>query len=129
MKHQFKVGDFKEYRKVVTSRDFASFHGQVVHAVCATFSLARDMEWTTRQFVLEMRDEDEEGIGTFVNVEHRAPAFEGDEIIYKGYIDAINGNELICSVLAHVGERLIASGKTGQKILKLDKIKTLFHKA
>src|SRR3954470_10448908 len=127
MKQLFKVGDFKLYAKVVTSRDFASFHGQVVHAVCATFALARDMEWTTRQFVLDILDEDEEGIGTFVNVEHRSPAFEGDEIIFKGYIDEIKDNELVCSVLAHVGDRLIASGKTGQKILKREKIVKLFQ--
>jgi fluoroacetyl-CoA thioesterase len=129
MKQLFKVGDVKEYRKVVTSRDFASFHGQVVHAVCATFALARDMEWTTRQFVLDIRDDDEEGIGTFVQVEHKAPAFEGDEITFKGYIDEIKGNELVCSVLAHAGGRLIAAGKTGQKILKREKIKLLFQKA
>jgi fluoroacetyl-CoA thioesterase len=128
MKQLFKVGDVKQYAKVVTSHDFASFHGQVVHAVCATFALARDMEWTTRQFVLDILDEDEEGIGTFVNVEHRSPAFEGDEVIFKGYIDEINGDQLICSVLAHVGDRLIASGKTGQKILKREKIKRLFQK-
>jgi predicted thioesterase len=129
MKQLFKVGDVKEYRKVVTSRDFASFHGQVVHAVCATFALARDMEWTTRQFVLDIREDDEEGIGTFVQVEHKAPAFEGDEITFKGYIDEIKGNELVCSVFAHAGGRLIAAGKTGQKILKREKIKTLFQKA
>jgi fluoroacetyl-CoA thioesterase len=129
MKQLLKVGDVKEYRKVVTSRDFASFHGQVVHAVCATFALARDMEWTTRQFVLDIRDDDEEGIGTFVHVEHKAPAFEGDEITFKGYIDEIKGNELVCSVLAHSGGRLIAAGKTGQKILKREKIKLLFQQA
>jgi fluoroacetyl-CoA thioesterase len=128
MKQLFKVGDIKLYAKVVTSQDFASFHGHTVHAVCATFALARDMEWTTRQFVLEILDEDEEGIGTFVNVEHRSPAFEGDEIIFKGYIDEIKINELTCSVLAHVGDRLIASGKTGQKILKREKIKELFQR-
>jgi predicted thioesterase len=129
MKQLFKVGDVKEYRKVVTPADFASFHGQVVHAVCGTFALARDMEWTTRQFVLDLRDDDEEGIGTFVEVEHKAPAFEGDEITFKGYIDEIKGNELVCTVLVHSDGRLIAAGKTGQKILKREKIKTLFQKA
>jgi predicted thioesterase len=90
--------------------------------------MARDMEWTTRLFVIDLREDDEEGVGTFINLEHRAPAFEGEEIVYKGYIDDIKGNELICSVLAHVGERLVASGKTGQKIFKQEKIKKLFEK-
>ena len=50
------------------------FSGKVVHPVCATFALARDIEWTTRQFVLQMRDDDEEGIGTMLTIDHRSPA-------------------------------------------------------
>jgi fluoroacetyl-CoA thioesterase len=128
MKPLFTVGDKKEFRKIVSAEDFASFHGEIVHPVCATFSLARDVEWTTRQFVLDMRDVDEEGIGTFISIEHKSPAFEGEEIVYRGYIDRITNNELICSVEAYVGERLIATAKTGQKILKREKIKKLFEK-
>jgi fluoroacetyl-CoA thioesterase len=129
MKQIFTTGDQKTYKKIVTVADFASFQGKVVHEVCGTFSLARDMELTTRLFVLEMRDEDEEGIGTFVHVNHHNPAFEGEEIFFTGTIDEIKGNELICSVAAYVQERLIATGKTGQKILKREKIKQLLAKA
>jgi fluoroacetyl-CoA thioesterase len=128
MKQLFKVGDKKEFKRKVTGEDFATFHGDTVHPVCATFSLARDIEWTTRQFVLEMRDADEEGVGTFISIQHISPAFEGEEIHYSGYIDELNGNELICSVDVRVGERLIARASTGQKILKREKIKKLFEK-
>jgi len=90
--------------------------------------MVRDAEWTTRQFVLEMRDEDEEGIGTFVNIEHKAPAFEGEEITFNGYIEEIRDHEVICSIEAYVGDRLVATGRTGQKVLKREKIKKLFQK-
>ena len=128
MKNIFKTGDKKEYRKTVHSHDVAAFHGQTVHPVCSTFSLARDIEWTTRQFVLEMRDEDEEGIGTFITIEHKAPAFVDDEIIFTGIVQKINGHELTCIFEAHVGDRLIARGTTGQKILKRERIDKLFQK-
>jgi predicted thioesterase len=128
MKKIFKVGDKKEHRKAVAKEDFASFHGEVVHSVCSTFTLAREFEWTTRQFVLDMQDENEEGVGTFVNVIHHAPAFEGDEILYEGIIDEINDHEIICSVNAYVGEKLIASGKTGQKFFTREKIKKIFQR-
>ena len=128
MKKLFKPGDRKEFRKVVAPEDQASFLGQIVHPVCATYSLARDIEWTTRQFVLDMRDEDEEGIGTFLSIEHKSPAFVGEEILFQGYVDQISGHELICFVEARVGERLIAVARTGQKILKKEKIKKLFEK-
>jgi predicted thioesterase len=126
MKTIFKAGDTKEYRKTVQPEDVAAFNGETVHPVCATFSLAREVEWTTRQFVLEMKDDDEEGIGTFLTIEHKGPAFVGEEIVFTGTIEIINGHELICSFEARTSDRLVAEGKTGQKILKREKIKQLF---
>jgi len=126
MKDVFKKGDQTHYRYRVLPSDVASFHGQVVHEVCATFILAREIEWTTRQFVLDMRDDDEEGIGTFISIDHRGPARVGDEIFFIAEVDSLNENELICTYRAEVNGRLIASGKTGQKVLKKEKINKLF---
>lgn len=128
MKAIFKVGDIKEFKKNVDSGDVATFHGEIVHPVYSTFSLAREFEWTTRLFVLDMRDEDEEGIGTFIKIEHKAPAFVGEEVLFTGKIEKIVNHELICSCKAYVGTRLIAIGETGQKILKREKIEDLFNK-
>ena len=127
MKQLFKPGDIKEYRVVVKPEDVARFHGDVVHEVYATFALARDAEWTTRQFVLDMKDDDEEGIGTYLRIDHQGPAFVGEEIIFTGNLVKLSGNELICSFKACVGTRTIARGETGQKILKLEKIKSIFN--
>ena len=126
MKNLFKPGDKKQFKRVVEEKDVAAFDSGLVHPVCATFSLARDIEWTTRLFVLDMRDQDEEGIGTFLSVDHKGPAFVGEEITYSAWVDSIHGNELICFYEARVGERLIAVGKTGQKILKREKINRIF---
>jgi predicted thioesterase len=115
----------KEYKYIVQDNDVASFHGEVVHAVCATFVLAREIEWTTRQFVLDMRDSDEEGIGTSLTIDHKSPAFIGEEIIFTAWITRINGIELICGYEARVHDRLVASGSTGQKILKRDKLNAI----
>jgi fluoroacetyl-CoA thioesterase len=126
MKNIFRPGDQKEHRRIVKADDVAAFQGEVVHPVCATFALARDIEWTTRQFVLEMREDDEEGIGTFLSIDHRSPAFVGEEIIFTARIEQLKGNELVCSYVARVNGRLIAEGKTGQKILKKEKINKIF---
>ena len=127
MKQIFQAGDSKVYTSLVTKNDLASFHGTLVHPVCSTFALAREVEWTTRQFVLEMKDEDEEGVGTYLQITHAGPAFVGDEITFKGTFESLTGDELICSFEARVGDRIIATGKTGQKILKLAKIKSIFN--
>ena len=127
MKHIFKAGDTKEYRSVVKPQDVASFHGQTVHEVCSTFAIAREVEWTTRQFTLDMKDENEEGIGTFLQIRHEGPAFVGEEILFRGTYEGMKENELICSFEARVGDRMVARGKTGQKILTLEKIRSIFR--
>lgn len=128
MKEIFKPGDIKEYKMVVADADVAAFHGQVVHAVCSTFTLAREAEWTTRQFVLAMKESDEEGVGTFVTVNHKSPAFVGEEINFTGKVESLTGHELICTFEAKVGERVVADGKTGQKIFKKEKLAQRFDR-
>lgn len=112
--------------KIVTPSDFAAFHGEVLHAVCSTFSLARDFEWSSRLFFLEMREDDEEGVGTFLSIEHHSPAFDDETICFTATVESIVKNELICRIEATVGDRRIASGKTGQKMLKKEKLNQVF---
>jgi len=127
MKNAIHVGDVVAYRHVVREDDVAMFHGMVVHPVYSTFALARDVEWTTRQLILKIIEEDEEGIGTQLTIEHKSPAFVGEEVVFSACVSRFDGNELICSFKAMVGERLIASGTTGQKVLKRKNINKLFR--
>lgn len=126
MKEVFSIGDQIDYRYEVKPDDVAAFQGKTVHPVCSTFTLAREIEWTTRQFVLQMRDDDEEGVGTFLSIDHKSPAFVGDIILFRANVDSLRDHELICSYQAYVGDRLVAAGKTGQKILKKNKLERLF---
>src|SRR6478735_3233809 len=114
MKNLFRSGDQKQYEKTVTEADFARFETGLVHPVCSTFSLAQAIEWSSRLFVLEMKDEDEEGIGTMLSINHCSPAFPGEEITIKATIKTLERNELICTYEAKVGDRLVAKGETGQ---------------
>jgi fluoroacetyl-CoA thioesterase len=122
MKVPFQIGDAKVYRKLVTAADFARFEDGLVHAVCSTFSLAQAAEWAGRLFVLEMKESDEEGIGTFLTINHKSPAFEGETITIKAVLSEVTGNNVACSFEARVGDRLVADGETGQKILKKEKL-------
>lgn len=126
MKSIFKPGDKKDYLHQVTNADTAIFGTDMVHPVYATFALARDAEWACRQFVLEMKEADEEGIGTSLTVNHKSPALVGDEVKFTAMVKSISGHEIICAYTASVGSRLVADGETGQKILKKTKIETLF---
>ncbi|MFN3940948.1 MAG: thioesterase family protein, partial [Chitinophagales bacterium] len=107
MKDIFQPGDRKYYERKVLPEDRAHFEeGGTVHQVYATFNLARDAEWSTRLFVLDMKEADEEGIGTFIEVLHVSPALIGQKVHFTAVIDAINGHEILCSFEARVGERI-----------------------
>uniref|UniRef100_UPI0040476383 thioesterase family protein n=1 Tax=Roseivirga sp. TaxID=1964215 RepID=UPI0040476383 len=126
MKNEDLLGQFKNHCYQVKAEDFAIFDAGTVHEVVSTFALAREMEWATRLFALEMREEDEEGIGTFVEIKHLAPAVQGAELIITAQLVEIRKNEIICEVLVKQVDRLVASGRTGQKILKREKLKQIF---
>ncbi len=126
MKLIFKPGDKKNYQKVVGKDDVAAFHGDTLHEVCSTFSLARDFEWSSRLFFIEIKDDDEEGVGTFLSIDHKSPAFVGEAIIFTATIVKMEKNELTCMIEARIGSRLIATGTTGQKMLKKERLKQLF---
>ncbi len=129
MKSVFKPGDKKVYNRVVTEADLASFKGEALHPVCATFSLARDFEWSSRLFFLEMKEEDEEGVGTFLSIDHKSPAFVGEQILFTATVLKIRDNELTCAIEAKIGDRTIAVGTTGQKMFKKEKLKQIFRRA
>jgi len=125
VKNPFRIGDIKIYSKVVQPHEKAQFDSGVVHDVYSTFYLAKDAEWSTRLFVLEMKESDEEGIGTFIHIEHLAPALIGSMINFNARLEEVNGNEVICSFEATCGNRIIARGRTGQKILKKEKLEKI----
>ena len=126
MKLVFRPGDKKIHRYVVTAADQASFLGAVVHPVCSTFSLAREFEWSSRLFFLEMKEKGEEGVDTFLSVEHKSPAQIGEEIMLTATVIKIQGNELTCAIEAKVGDRMVATGTTGQKMLSAEKLGRIF---
>lgn len=125
MKQLFKRGDIKEYTKLVAKSDTAKFNGKEVHPYYSTYALTRDAEWTSRLFVLDMKEVDEEGIGTYVNVIHKSPAPVGAEVRFIATLKDIRKNEIICSIRAKVGSRLIAEIETGQKILDEEDLESL----
>ncbi|MCW5908691.1 MAG: hypothetical protein KIS94_12585 [Chitinophagales bacterium] len=127
MKPVFKIGDKKQFTRTVREEDTAAFDSGEVHPVYATFALTRDAEWSSRLFVLDMKEPHEEGIGTFVNVRHVSPAFVGQQVVFEAVIDELKDNEINCSFTAKADGRLVAEGRTGQKILPKERIEKLFE--
>ena len=127
MKSIFQLGDHKQFTKEVGLNDLAAFEGGAVHQVYGTFALGRDAEWSSRLFVLDMKEDDEEGIGTFLNITHHSPALLGDTVVFDARVSNLEKNAVDCTVTARVGERIIAECQTGQKIIKKEKLNLLFE--
>jgi predicted thioesterase len=123
---KFNIGDKKYYQHIVKDADTATFSSGNVHPVYSTFSLARDAEWCCRLFVLEMKEADEEGIGTFINVKHQSPALINSTVDFESEIIMLEKNNVVCKFTAKVNERIIATGEQGQKILKKEKLQIIF---
>jgi predicted thioesterase len=126
MKQIFADGAVKIYTKLVTHSDTATFDSGTVHQVYATFAIARDSEWAGRLFVLDMLEEGEEGIGTFVHIQHLQPALVGETVVITAILKGVEKNNIVCEIEARVNNRLIATGETGQKILPKSRIEELF---
>jgi len=125
MKSVCAIGDIRKITKTVTEADLATFETGNVHPFYATFALGRDVEWACRQFVLDMKDDDEEGIGTFLNITHKSPALLGDVVEIRAMLTELHGNTVNCSFVVMVSDRLVAEGTQGQKILKREKLDRL----
>jgi predicted thioesterase len=125
MRNPFHPGDQKVYSINVDEGRLARFDAGLVHPVYATFALAKDAEWAGRLFVLEMKEEGEEGIGTALSIEHVSPAPVGSVVNITATLIAVEGNRIDVSFEAHVGNRLIARGTTGQKIVNKQRMDAL----
>jgi fluoroacetyl-CoA thioesterase len=125
MKEIFKEGDKKYFEKKVSETDLATFPSGEVHPFYSTFALTRDAEWSSRLFVLEIKEDDEEGIGTFVEIYHHSPALKGELVLFEATLEKLEKNEVICAIMATAGDRIIAKGRTGQKVIKRDKVEKI----
>jgi fluoroacetyl-CoA thioesterase len=126
---EIKIGDDRRYTKIVSALDVAQFESGTVHDVYSTFAITRDAEWCGRLFVLDIKDDNEEGIGTFVEVQHISPAFVGDKVEFTStYTELTDKAEIITTFTAIVGERVVAKGRTGQRIIDKAKLNSIFAK-
>lgn len=117
MRNPFQPGDTQTLHVRVTPDKLARFESGVVHPVYSTFALGQDAEWACRQFVLEMTEDDEEGVGSFLSIEHLAPAVQGQQVQITATLTEVANNRIRCRWEAHERDRLIARGEQEQRII------------
>lgn len=128
MKNLFPIGAQKIFRSSVTEEKLARFDAGLVHPVYSTFALGKDVEWACRLFVLEMKEEGEEGVGSYLSIEHLSPAPLGCEVEITATLEGVHGNEVTCSYEVRSSDRLIAKGIQRQRIIDAIRFQQLIQK-
>ncbi len=118
MKVPFPPGTQRFYITQVTSDKVAQFQGHPVHPFYSTFALGQDAEWACRQFVLEMKEAQEEGIGTFLSIHHVGSVPVGAEVEIIATLLWVKERTVHCGYEVFWEGRRVAYGEQTQKILQ-----------
>lgn len=127
MKNPFAPGDTMVFETNVTEHKLARFDAGLVHPVYSTFALGKDAEWACRLFVLEMKEAGEEGIGSYLSIEHLYPAPLGSKVRITATLEKVEKNEIVCSYIAEANGHVIAKGRQSQRIIDKQKFDSLLQ--
>lgn len=116
MKAELIPGVQREVTFEVTLDMCPAFDGVVVHKVCATWTLVHYMELAGRRVLIDFLEPGEEGVGSHASCDHIGPAPVGSRVRVIATATDVTDRELSCDVVAFSGEKMIATGKTVQKI-------------
>ena len=129
MKPTIQVGNSASFTFCVTPEMQPTFGGETVHPVCSTWDMAHQFELAARQTLEPHLDEDEQGIGSFISIDHCAPAPVGKTVFVEAIISEIDESSVVCTLSAKIDSLVCATGKQVQRVLPCSIIDSLIEKA
>jgi len=126
MKPGFEPGITREVTITVTDDMCPSFDGVVVHSCYSTWSVVHHMEIAARKVLVEFLDDDEEGIGSHISVDHKAPCPVGRTVRVIAKLTEVTDDRhrrVVCQVTAYDGDRVLAEGKQVQIVMNKDRLR------
>jgi predicted thioesterase len=109
-----------------------SFDGVVVHTCYSTWSLVHHMEIAARKVLADYLEDDEEGIGSHVRVDHLSPCRLGKTVVVRAVLTEVTREHhprAICTVEAFDGDRLLAQGKQVQVVMNKERLRRLIERS
>jgi predicted thioesterase len=116
VKPSLQLGNQAEVTFRVTEEMCPAFDGVVVHHVCSTWTIVQFMEVAGRKILAPHLEADEEGVGSHVSCDHKGPAPVGSLVRVVATAVGLTDRELICETVATCGQKLVAVGKTAQRV-------------
>lgn len=134
MRPSLKIGDTAQVTLTVTEDMCPAFDDIVVHRVYSTWSMAHHMELAARKLLKDHLEDDEEGIGSHLSIDHLAPVPVGHGVRVTAEAVEIGPTTLVCDTIAyHVrpddSERIVGKGTQVQRILPRKKLEALIARA
>ena len=132
MKPSLQVGSEATLTIDVTEAMCPAFDGVVVHRVCSTWDMAHHMEVAARRVLVPHLNDDEEGIGAHLSIDHVAPAPVGSTITVCATAVEVDESTLVCTVEAFDArheQTVLATGRQVQRILPRTALSDIMEQA
>ncbi len=129
MKSGLVPGLSAEITARVTPEMCPHFDGMMKHPVCATWTIVNLMEVAGRKLLEPFLDEQEEGVGAHITVDHRAPAPIGTSLRVRAEVESATHRRLTARVVALHGEVHVAEGRFVQIILPKNHLREILGDA
>jgi fluoroacetyl-CoA thioesterase len=121
MKQPPRTGLTGELSVTVGPDNRISFADARMPAVLATPWLIAYLEYTARDAIAPLLDANERSVGTFIEVEHLAPAPEGFNVKCRARVIHVDGPTITFQVDAHDGVEVIAKGIHRRRVIDVDR--------
>ena len=129
MKTSLQVGQAADVTITVTEDMCPAFDEIVVHRVYSTWSMAHHMELAARKVLAPHLEEDEEGIGSHLSIDHLAPAPVGHDVRVHAEAIEVDDEGVVCEVTAWDGDRLLGRGRQVQRVLPKTVLQRIIDRA
>jgi predicted thioesterase len=106
---------------VVGAENRISFADNRMPAVLATPWLIAHLEYAARDALAACLEDHERSVGTYIEVEHLAPAPEGFTVTCRARVIHVNGPVVTFQVEAHDGIESIARGIHKRRVIDVDR--------
>ncbi|GAB6934111.1 MAG: thioesterase [Bacillota bacterium] len=127
MKPGLAVGHRETITVTVTEDMCAGFGGKRIHPVLSTVSMVYYLEWAGRKVIEPFLEDEEEGIGAAISVEHRAPAPVGKTVTFTAEAIEVTPKRVVCRVWAMHDKAVVGEGVFTQVILPKARIQERIH--
>jgi len=116
MKDSMRIGNVVTANFVVTESMQPRFGGQIVHPVCSTWDFAHQFEIAARKSLIPHLEENEEGIGSQLAIEHCAPAPLGSDIKITSTVTKVDKTTVVCTLEAKKSQTIVATAIQTQRV-------------